>query len=62
MRSWVNRGASIHVSDPMPYARITTNQTPPDANALLAEASGIIARETGKPEAYRWGFNGGTFG
>lgn len=36
----------------MPLLRITSNQIPADANALLAEASLILARETGKPEAY----------
>lgn len=36
----------------MPYVRITTNQTPTDPAALIAEASCLIASETGKPEAY----------
>lgn len=36
----------------MPHLRITSNQIPDDADALLAEASLILARETGKPEAY----------
>ncbi len=36
----------------MPYVRITTNQAPADPAALIAEASRLVASETGKPEAY----------
>ncbi|HPA20224.1 MAG TPA: phenylpyruvate tautomerase MIF-related protein [Verrucomicrobiae bacterium] len=36
----------------MPFIRITSNQIPDEPNALLAYASKVVARETGKPEAY----------
>lgn len=36
----------------MPLLSITTNQAPTKAQALLAEASALVARELGKSERY----------
>lgn len=36
----------------MPYLKLSTNVEIPQAPALLAELSQLIARETGKPERY----------